>query len=73
MKNLWDMFIVREAVFVYIVILLDKLEGCVVEIEVDYICFIILNEFVVGYGLDYKENYCNFFYVGVLKEEVYLN
>jgi len=45
----------------------------VVEIEADYSCFTIPNEFVVGYGLDYKENYRNLPYVGVLKEEVYSN
>ena len=37
----------------------------------DIICFTIPNEFVVGYGLDYDENYRNLPYVGVLKEEVY--
>ena len=52
---------------------LDKPEGRVVEIEADYTCFTIPNEFVVGYGLDYKENYRNLPYVGVLKEEVYSN
>jgi len=36
-----------------------------------YIGFEIPNEFVVGYGLDYVENYRNLPYVGILKEEVY--
>ena len=73
LKNLRDMFIEREASSVKIVTLLDKPEGRVVEIEADYTCFTIPNEFVVGYGLDYKENYRNLPYVGVLKEEVYSN
>ena len=73
LKNLRDMFIVREAASVHIATLLDKPEGRVVEIEADYTCFTIPNEFVVGYGLDYKENYRNLPYVGVLKEEVYSN
>ena len=42
-----------------------------VKIEADYTCFTIPNEFVVGYGLDYVENYRNLPYVGILKEEVY--
>ena len=73
LKNLRDMFIEREASSVKIATLLDKPEGRVVEIEADYTCFTIPNEFVVGYGLDYKENYRNLPYVGVLKEEVYSN
>lgn len=73
LKNLRDMFIEREASSVRIATLLDKPEGRVVEIEADYTCFTIPNEFVVGYGLDYKENYRNLPYVGVLKEEVYSN
>ena len=73
LKSLRDMFIAREAASVKIATLLDKPEGRVVEIEADYTCFTIPNEFVVGYGLDYKENYRNLPYVGVLKEEVYSN
>ncbi len=73
LKSLRDMFKAREAASVNIATLLDKPEGRVVEIEADYTCFTIPNEFVVGYGLDYKENYRNLPYVGVLKEEVYSN
>ena len=61
----------RNVASVKIATLLDKPEGRVVEIEADYTCFTIPNEFVVGYGLDYNENYRNIPYVGVLKEEVY--
>ncbi len=44
-----------------------------IEIEADYTSAFIPNEFVEGYGLDYKENYRNLPYIGVLKEEVYSN
>ncbi len=37
----------------------------------DYIGFTIPNAFVVGYGLDFNEQYRNLPYVGVLKPEVY--
>ena len=70
LKSLRDMFKAREAASVKIVTMLDKPEGRTVEIEADYTCFTIPNEFVVGYGLDYNENYRNLPYVGVLKEEV---
>lgn len=39
------------------------------EIQADYVGFDIPNEFVVGYGLDYNEQYRNLPYIGVLKEE----
>lgn len=71
LKSLRDMFKDRNVASVKIATLLDKPEGRVVEIEADYTCFTIPNEFVVGYGLDYNENYRNIPYVGVLKEEVY--
>lgn len=67
------MFENRGAASVKIVTLLDKPSGRVedVDIDVDWKCFTIPGEFVVGYGLDYIENYRNLPYVGVLKEEVY--
>lgn len=66
-----DLFKYRKAKSVKIVTLLDKPEGRVVEIEADYIGFDVPNEFVVGYGLDYAEQYRNLPYVGVLKPAVY--
>ena len=57
---------------VRIVSLLDKPERRVVDIEADYVGFTIPNEFVVGFGLDYSQDYRNLPYVGVLKEEIYM-
>ena len=71
LKNLCNLFKERNAASVKIATLLDKPEGRVVEINADYTCFTIPNEFVVGYGLDYNENYRNIPYIGILKEEVY--
>ncbi|MGX7030532.1 hypoxanthine phosphoribosyltransferase [Vagococcus zengguangii] len=71
LKYLVELFIYRQAKSVKIVTLLDKPEGRAVELEADYAGFLVPNEFVVGYGLDYKENYRHLPYVGVLKEEVY--
>lgn len=53
--------------------LLDKPERRKVDIYADYIGFTVPNEFVVGYGLDYKEFYRNLPFIGVLKPEVYSN
>ncbi|HFH9838176.1 TPA: hypoxanthine phosphoribosyltransferase [Streptococcus suis] len=73
LKELRELFALRQPASIKIATLLDKPEGRVVEIEADYSCFTIPNEFVVGFGLDYNENYRNLPYVGILKEEVYTN
>ena len=47
--------------------LLDKPDRRVVEVNVDYTCFNIPDEFVVGYGLDYAQKYRNLPYIGVVE------
>jgi len=47
--------------------LLDKPDRRVVQVPVDYTCFQIPDEFVVGYGLDYAQRYRNLPYIGVVK------
>lgn len=54
-----------------IVTLLDKPERRKVDVYPDYFGFVVPDEFVVGYGLDYDELYRNLPYVGVLKPCVY--
>lgn len=49
--------------------LLDKPERRVVEVNVDYTCFQIPDEFVVGYGLDYAQKYRNLPYIGVVESD----
>lgn len=71
LKYLKEMFYHRNAASVKIVTMLDKPSGRVVDLEADWTCFEIPDEFVVGYGLDYRENYRNLPYVGVLKKEIY--
>ena len=73
LKYLRDMFKYRKANSVKIATLFDKPEGRVVDIEADYVCYDVPNEFIVGFGLDYAERYRNLPYVGVLKEEIYSN
>lgn len=51
--------------------LLDKPSRREVTISGDYIGFEVPNEFVVGYGLDYDQDYRNYPDVGVLKAEIY--
>ena len=48
--------------------LLDKPERRVKkQVKVDYTCFSIPDEFVVGYGLDYDQKYRNLPYIGVVE------
>ena len=53
--------------------LLDKPERrrAGVTVTCDYTGFVIPNEFVVGYGLDFNEHFRNLPFVGVLKPEAY--
>ena len=51
--------------------LLDKPARRLVEIPIDYRGFVIPDQFVIGYGLDYGERYRNLRFVGVLRPEVY--
>ena len=61
----------RGARSVRIATLLDKPERRRSPLTVDYCCFTIPNEFVVGYGLDYDEKYRNLPDVGVLSPRIY--
>ena len=58
---------------VKICVLLDKPERRRTRVDVDYRGFVIPDEFVVGYGLDYAENYRQLPEIGVLKPEIYTN
>lgn len=69
--NLKKMLITRVPASVNIVTLLDKPARREAPIEPEYTGFVIEDEFVVGYGLDYAEEYRNLPYVGVLKRSVY--
>jgi len=64
----------RGAASIRIVTLLDKPERRrVKDLKVDYSCFNIPDEFVVGYGLDYNQAYRNLPDIGVLSPKVYEN
>lgn len=63
----------RGAKSLRIVTLLDKPERRApgITLKSDYSGFTIGDEFVVGYGLDYAEQYRSLPFIGVLKPEVY--
>jgi hypoxanthine phosphoribosyltransferase len=68
-----DNFLTRKPKSFKICTLLSKPENRKIEIDIDYMGFEIPNKFVVGYGLDYMEQYRNLPFVGVLNPEVYRN
>lgn len=71
LKYLMEYLKARKANSLEIVCLLNKPERRKVDMEVKYTGFIVPDEFLVGYGLDYAEKYRNLPYIGVLKEEIY--
>ncbi|WP_343796819.1 hypoxanthine phosphoribosyltransferase [Bacillus carboniphilus] len=73
LSYLVELFRYRKAKSIKIVTLLDKPSGRKADITADYVGFIVPDEFVVGYGLDFAERYRNLPYIGVLKPEVYQN
>ena len=63
----------RGAASIRLATLLDKPSRRApgITLKSDYSGFVVGDEFVVGYGLDYAEHYRNLPYIGVLKPEVY--
>lgn len=71
LNYLVSLFKYRQAKSVKICTLLDKPETRVLPVHSDYVGYTVPNAFLVGYGLDYEENYRNLPYVGILKSSVY--
>ena len=61
----------RNPASIRIATLLDKPSRRKVDLKADYVGFEVPDEFVVGYGLDFDEEYRNLPFVGVLKPHVY--
>lgn len=66
-----DYLMTKGAASITIVTLLDKPSRRTKAITADLSGFEVPDEFVVGYGLDYCQQYRNLPYIGVLKPEVY--
>ncbi|MEF9864939.1 MAG: hypoxanthine phosphoribosyltransferase [Oscillospiraceae bacterium] len=68
-----DLLAGRNPASIKIATLLDKPIRRKVDLQADYVGFVVPDEFVIGYGLDFDEKYRNLPYIGVLKPEVYSN
>lgn len=69
LEKVTEMFKNKGAKEIKIVTLLDKPARREKAIEADYVGFVVPDEFVIGYGLDYNQKYRNLPYIGVIKEE----
>ena len=59
LKYLLRFFEEKKPKHLRVVVLLDKVERRIADVKADYTGFVIPNEFVVGYGLDFDERYRN--------------
>ena len=73
LNYLMEYFRFKGAASVRLCALLDKPSRRIAGInsKPDYVGFVIPDEFVVGYGLDFADKYRALPYVGVLKPEIY--
>ena len=70
-KTVVETLMNKGATSVQVVTLLDKPSRRVVDVTPDYIGFKIGNEFVVGFGMDFNQDYRCLPYIGVLTDECY--
>jgi len=59
LKYLLRFFEEKKPKHLRVVVLLDKVERRIADVRAQYTGFVIPNEFVVGYGLDFDERYRN--------------
>lgn len=71
LQRMRDLLMGRGAKSFTCVALFDKPSRRQVDIKADFACFEVGDEFIVGYGLDYAQQYRTLPYVGVLKREIY--
>ena len=67
LSHLKDLLGQRQPASLKICTLLDKPERRVTDVDVEYVGFQIEGKFVVGYGLDYDQQYRNLPYIGVVE------
>ncbi|MGZ3695019.1 MAG: hypoxanthine phosphoribosyltransferase [Bdellovibrionota bacterium] len=67
LKYIRELFQVRNPASLACCALLQKPEALKVDVPVEYVGFPIGNEFVVGFGLDYAQQYRELPYIGVME------
>lgn len=71
LAKIHDLFLHRQAESVKVVSFLNKPERRTANVTVDYVGVEIPDKFVVGYGMDFDEQYRGLPYIGILKPSVY--
>ena len=71
LKHVVEHLLAKKPASLKICTLLDKPARREADVYADYVGFTIPNEFVVGYGLDYKEIYRNLLFDGTANPEIY--
>lgn len=69
LSHLTKLLAQRQPASLKLCTLLDKPDRRVVDVDVEYVGFQIEDKFVVGYGLDYDQQYRNLPYIGVVEFE----
>lgn len=67
LRYLLDLLASRNPKSLKLCTLLDKPERRVTDVDVDYVGFHIPDKFVVGYGLDYAQEFRNLPYIGLIE------
>ncbi len=69
LSYLLEMLKERKPASLKLCTLLDKPNRRTHPVDVDYVGFEVPDEFIVGWGLDYAQNYRNLPYIGILGDE----
>jgi hypoxanthine phosphoribosyltransferase len=70
LNQIRERVLMRSPKTLRICVFLDKKERRIVDVPLDYVGFVIPNEFVVGYGLDYDNKFRNLPYISIFKKSV---
>jgi len=68
LRNLYDTLMTREPRSLKLCTLLNKPARKKVDVNVDYVGFVIEDKFIVGYGIDYDEKYRTLPYIAIVED-----
>ena len=69
LKYIIDNLLLHEPRTLKLCVLLDKPERHEMQMKIDYLGFTVPNKFVVGYGIDFNEQYRQLPYIAYIEKE----